>query len=173
MDTGPELEPREPDTAVEQHLKDREQELAATTHRSHTERLGHFVRWCGKNGTTNLNDVSGRDVNHHRIWRSEGIKRVTFKTRLDTLRVFLRWAASIDAVHPDLPDKAQSPTLPKNANPTVTTSSASSVTILERRNSPDKYLLSPDHERTTRRHASGTPLVRGTQSVYLSERAAT
>lgn len=116
MTTGPELEPIEPDTAVELYLKDREGELAKQTHRSHDERLGHFVRWCEQNDIANLNDVSGRDVNRYKIWRSEGIKRVTLKTKLDTLRVFLRWAAGIDAVHPDLPDKVQSPTLARGEN---------------------------------------------------------
>lgn len=114
--TGPQFEPIEPDTAVELYLKDRKDELAKNTHRSHKERLGHFVRWCGESDITNLNDVSGRDVNRYKIWRSDGIKRVTLKTKLDTLRVFLRWAANIDAVHPDLPDKVQSPTLARGEN---------------------------------------------------------
>ena len=39
---------------------------------------------------------------------------------IDTLRVFLRWAVSIDAVDPELPDKVQSPSLRKGENEKTT-----------------------------------------------------
>ncbi|WP_231751235.1 site-specific integrase [Halogeometricum sp. CBA1124] len=112
----PQLEPIEPDTAVELYLADRESELSKQTHRTHRGRLKLFLEWCAENDIDNLNDLTGRDTNRYKIRRSKSIKNVTLKSYMDTLRVFLRWATGIDAVHPELPDKVQSPSLQRGEN---------------------------------------------------------
>ncbi len=118
--TEPLLEPIEPDTAVELYLTERESELAKQTLRTHRGRLKPFLEWCEDNDIDNLNDLTGRDTRRYKIWKSESIKNVTLKSYMDTLRVFLRWAVDIDAVHPDLPDKVQSPSLRKGENEKTT-----------------------------------------------------
>jgi site-specific recombinase XerC len=118
--TEPQLEPIEPDTAVDLYLTERKSELSKQTLRSHRGRLSTFVSWCEEDGIENLNNLSGRDARRYKIWRSDGIKTVTLKTQIDTLRVFLRWGTTIDAVHPDVPDKVQSPTLQAGQNEKTT-----------------------------------------------------
>lgn len=112
----PQLEPIEPDTAVELYLTERKSELSKQTLRTHKGRLKLFLDWCAENDIDNLNDLTGRDTNRYKIWRSKEIKNVTLKSYIDTLRVFLRWATGIDAVHPELPNKVQSPTLQRGEN---------------------------------------------------------
>ncbi|TMT85810.1 site-specific integrase [Haloterrigena sp. H1] len=116
----PQLEPIEPDTAVEMYLTDRKNELAKQTLRSHKGRLKPFRIWCEDNGINDLNDLSARDTRRYKIWQSESINNVTLKSYMDTLRVFLRWSADIDAVHPDLPEKVQSPSLRRGENEKTT-----------------------------------------------------
>jgi site-specific recombinase XerC len=70
-----------------------------------------------REGLDDLNDLTGRAVRRFRIWRSsQGVSRVTLKSNLDTLRVFVRWCESIDAVTEGLHDKIQSPRLKRGEN---------------------------------------------------------
>ena len=112
------LEPIGPETALEMYLTDRENEVAQATLYSHRSRLSHFARWCDENEVGNLNQLTGRMLHQYRLWRrDEGdITVVTEKTQMDTLRVFIRWLESIDAVEPDLHTKVLSPTLSPGDN---------------------------------------------------------
>ena len=112
------LEPMEPETALELYLAERETELAEATIYSHRSRLGHFVRWCEKRSIDNLNDLTGRRLHEYRIWRrSDGeLSKASEKTQMDTLRIFVRWLGTIDAVDPDLHVKVRLPDLAPEDN---------------------------------------------------------
>ena len=62
-----ELEPIDPETALDLYLADKETEFAKATHRSHGSRLGHFVRWCDERDITNLNELTGRRLQEYRL----------------------------------------------------------------------------------------------------------
>lgn len=55
----------------------------------------------------NLNDLSGRDIQQFQIWRKEDadLKPTTMRNHLCSLRVFLKWAAAIEALPENLYDK--------------------------------------------------------------------
>ena len=113
------LEPIDPERALELYIADRENSVAQATIYSHRSRLGHFVRWCNEEADiSNLNDLSGRKLHEFRIWRRmEGdLSPATEKTQMDTLRVFVKWLESIDAVEQDLHTKVLSPTLSGDDN---------------------------------------------------------
>ncbi|GAB3695519.1 tyrosine-type recombinase/integrase [Halorubrum pallidum] len=112
------LEPIDPETAVELYLADRETEVAKATLYSHSSRLGHFVRWCDEEDIENLNELSGRTLHEYRLWRRrEGdLAPATEKTQMDTIRVFVKWLESIDAVVDDLHTKVRSPVLRDGQN---------------------------------------------------------
>lgn len=114
------LEPITPDDALNLYLKDREGELSKQTHRTHNSRLSFFLEWCDEDGLDDLNNLSGRDVRRYRIWRGDSITQVTLKSYMDTLRVFLRWCETINAVPEGLADKVQSPRLGKGENEKTT-----------------------------------------------------
>ncbi|EMA68807.1 integrase domain-containing protein SAM domain-containing protein [Halorubrum aidingense JCM 13560] len=114
----PILEPIEPTDAVDLYLMEKKSEVSQWTHYSHGSRLGHFLRWCAEQGVDNLNDITGRDLKRYKLWRRDDgdINNVTLKTQMDTLRVFIRWCESIDAVSPDLSTKVESPDLDYDDN---------------------------------------------------------
>lgn len=58
------LEPIDPQTAVELYLADRETELRRSTINAHRSRLRLFVHWCEERDITNLN---GRLLHEYRI----------------------------------------------------------------------------------------------------------
>jgi len=110
------LIPIAPREAVELYIDDIQAGKSSATVRSHESRLSHFTQWCEDpdlGDIENMNNVTGRHTHRFKLWRRNegGINRVTEKTQIDTLRVFLRFAASIDAVPEDLPPKVLSPTL--------------------------------------------------------------
>jgi integrase len=107
------LEPIHPETAVELYLNDRESELSKRSQYGHKSRLGHFIRWCDEQDIENINQLSGRDLHRFRLWRrSDGdLAPISEKTQMDTLRVFIRWCATIDAVPSDLHAKVVSPSM--------------------------------------------------------------
>lgn len=115
-----ELEPIAPDEARQLYLDHRQREVSAATLRSHKSRLKHFVRWCNdEKSIDNLNDLTGRTLHEYRLWRRNfngGIKPVTEKTQMDTLRVFIRFLETIDGVRQDLSEKVQSPDLGSKEN---------------------------------------------------------
>jgi site-specific recombinase XerD len=113
------LEPIEPEAALELYLKDKKQQSAQSTIRSHKSRLGHFTDWCHEESINNMNGLSARKLHEFRIWRRSDPRdpnNVTMKTQLDTLRVFIRWCESIDAVPEGLAEKILSPDLDKHEN---------------------------------------------------------
>lgn len=101
------LEPIEPRTARELFLDYKANNCADSTVYNLRYRLKPFVEWCEENDVDNLNDISGRDVQTYRLWRKEtsDINKVTMRMHMSSLRVFLKWAASIEAVDENLYDK--------------------------------------------------------------------
>lgn len=111
-----ELEPITPDDAIELYLTDKQNEFADATLRSHRSRLNYFRDWCSEQDITNLNKISGRSLHRYRLWRRDtgGLAPISEKTQMDTLRVFIRWCETIDAVRPDLSTQVVSPSIDEN-----------------------------------------------------------
>jgi len=112
------LEPIDPETALDLYLTDKETDLADASLKAHKYRLQHFVRWCDQEDIENLNVLSGRKLHEYRLWRREDgdLSKVSEKTQMDTLRVFIRWLESIDGVEQDLSEKVLSPSITPDEN---------------------------------------------------------
>lgn len=108
-----ELEPLHPEEAVSWYLDDRSSELNHATLTSHRARLTTFAEWLVDRDVDNLNDLSGRDLSRYKTWRGDGLQKASLKGQLATVRVFLRWAASVDAVPELLYEKVQLPSMSK------------------------------------------------------------
>jgi len=101
------LDPIKPDTAVQMYIDSRRHELADATIQAHKYRLKQFVKWCEAEAIDNLNNLGGRDLHRFRVKRREddGLANASMKGQLATLRMFLRFCATIDAVEVDLDEK--------------------------------------------------------------------
>lgn len=109
MKNPDDLEPLEPEEAVEMYKNHRRGEVSKATLQSHGYRLKHFVNWCSDEDITNLNNVGGRDIHRFRLWRSEQVNQTTLKSQMDTLRVLVRFCESIDGCRDGLAESIQSP----------------------------------------------------------------
>ena len=107
------LEPIDPETAVELYIAEREADAAASTVRSHRSRLNQFIRWCDERDIENLNELTGRTLHEYRLWRRNdgNLAKASLNCQMDTLRVFVRFLGTIDGVHQDLHEKVRSPDL--------------------------------------------------------------
>lgn len=114
--TETELKPIAPTDALEWYLEDKESEYSEKTLEAHEYRLGHFLRWCDKTGIENLNEIDGRKVHRFKTWRTNegGLNRVSQRTQLSSLRVFLTWCSDIDAVAPHVAEQVQVPSVDKH-----------------------------------------------------------
>lgn len=107
------LDPLNPEAAVDLYLDHRQDEVSDATMQSHEYRLRAFLDWCEENDITNMNELGGRDLHAYRVDRRDdsNLKPVTLQGQLSTLRVFLRFCASIDAVPEGLAAKVLLPTV--------------------------------------------------------------
>lgn len=112
------LEPIDPETALELYLKDKQNELAEASLTGKKYRLQHFVRWCYEQGIENMNTPTGRQLHEYRLWRRDDgdLNKVSEKTQMDTLRVFVRWLEAVDGVEQDLSQKVLSPAITPDEN---------------------------------------------------------
>lgn len=139
---SPDLVPISPSEARDLHLEAMEDDSADWTQTSHRSHLRAFVEWCrDEGGIGDMNDLNGRDLYEFRIWRREGgysrgqdepLAPKTLDSALTTLRSFLRFCASIEAVPEDLYEKVPLPGLSKDEEVSDSTISPERVpTILE------------------------------------------
>lgn len=106
-------EPISPERALELYLDHRRNEVARQTLVSHESRINKLVNWCEEQGIGNTNKLTGRDLYEYRIWRRNdgNLVKTSEKTQMATIRVFIRFLESIEAVEPDLHTKVQLPSL--------------------------------------------------------------
>jgi len=109
------LIPMEPDEGVDRFLAHRRPRWRDATYNNAVHRLGVFLDYCGTAGIEDLNDLTGRDLSDFVAWRRDQIAPITLQKQLTTIRVFLRWCASTDAVRDGLAEKLQAPELPDGA----------------------------------------------------------
>lgn len=104
------LEPIAPSEAVNLYLNHREPELSEKSIQNHRYRLNSFLEWCHEAGIENMNDLSGRDLHRFRSWRQDqDVATITLRSQLATLRVFLEFCATIDAVEQGLRERVLLP----------------------------------------------------------------
>lgn len=108
-----ELEPLEPERGVELYLRQRQDDAADSTLKAHEYRLSHFIRWCDEEGIGNLNDLTGRRLFEYRIWRRDDgdLNTTSVRTQLSTLRAFIKFLETIDAVPQNLHEDVALPAL--------------------------------------------------------------
>jgi integrase len=113
-----ELEPIDPETALELYIAEKETSVADATVASHKSRLSFLLRWCEERDIENLNELTGRKLQEFRLWRRNvgDLTKVSVKTQMDTLRVFVKWLESVDAVEQDLHKKVRSPDITPREN---------------------------------------------------------
>lgn len=110
-----EYEPVTAEEAVELYLTEREENGAASsTITTHDSRLSFFVEWFADETEYDyLWELSGLDFRRYRTWRfaerEHDYSVDTVRGQLGTLRKFIRWCVSVDAVPDELPSKIQSP----------------------------------------------------------------
>lgn len=105
------LEPLAPEQGQRLFLDHKATDCTESTVRNHRYRTNSFIEWCEEEGIEDLNELSGRDIQQYRLWRKEtsDINNLTLRMNMSTLRVFLKWAGTIEAVPENLYTKVMVP----------------------------------------------------------------
>jgi site-specific recombinase XerD len=110
------LQPVPPRDAVDLYIDTRQSDLSKSTIENQRYRLNSFVEFCETNGIETLDQLTGRHLHEFRVWRRDGesehygpVNNVTLQGILQTLRVFLEFAASIDAVESGMRERVLLP----------------------------------------------------------------
>ncbi|WP_415381612.1 tyrosine-type recombinase/integrase [Halosimplex sp. TS25] len=135
MSTDPtDLEPIEPRTAQKLYLDHKASQYSVKTVRAHRYRTNHFIEWCDIEDIDNMNDLTGRSIQRYRLWRQDtgDLAKITLNQQMSTIRVFLKWAGSIEAVAANLYDKVMVPRVtPEEERRDETLSTEEASTILD------------------------------------------
>lgn len=107
-----------PERAIEMYLADRSQDLRQSSLQTHRSALNFFERWLNTQEIENLNDLTGRQLHHYRIWRREDaptktdvLAKATEQTQQRVVRQFIRYCGQVDAVPCNLYTKVRVPTV--------------------------------------------------------------
>ena len=98
--------------AIPMYLSDR-MDLRERTKETQGYRLKQFREWAESEGVDDLDELTGRDLaryRHHRV-EEQGVAPMTVRGNSYTLRSFLRFCESIDAVEDGLAAKVRIPAL--------------------------------------------------------------
>ena len=108
------LEAIDPRTARELFIDHKQGGVADATLQNYRYHLNPFVEWCDQENIDNLNDLTGRDMQQYRLWRKKtsNLRLMSVKNHMSTMRVFLKWCASVEDVPSDLYDKILIPRVP-------------------------------------------------------------
>lgn len=110
------LDPIDPSNALELYLADKEGTLARSSIRSHRWRVSTFVEWLNERGITNMNELTGRLVKEFQLEGRQAGEWApsTENSMMNTIRVFIRWCESIEAVESGLSERVQPQTISAN-----------------------------------------------------------
>lgn len=101
-----------PEQAVEDFLNEREGEVSEASHRNYKYALKELIQFCEDNGIEVVGDLHGYHLKQYKLRRrGQGIKEVTLKNNLSTLRVFLRWCEQAELVDRGFAELVQLPNL--------------------------------------------------------------
>jgi len=120
--TDNDIDPTKPQGAVNMYFRSCRDELRGKTCRKRKTCLDAFVRWCDEDDLDNLNKLTECDIQGFCEWRKNGdgdnyseVKNITLRSNLATLRVFLEYAANIDAVEKGMRERFMLPDVGKEA----------------------------------------------------------
>lgn len=99
------LEPLTPEDGKSLYLESRSDELADRSLELHEKHITSFATWCASNGIDNMNDVTARSVHEYRLAIRDGFAQSTLSIYLSTVRQFVRFCESVDAVHDGVAEK--------------------------------------------------------------------
>ena len=109
------IDPLDPAQAVQMYLTERETDLSGSSHDNHRLYLSHFIDWCDREEIDNMGDLTGRDLFEFRQYRADDLAQSSLQTQISTLRIFIRFCESLDAVEPGLHEKILVPPRPMNS----------------------------------------------------------
>lgn len=92
------LKPTPPRDAVERYLREKQGEITSKTYYNYRTTLNQFLDWCDENEIRDMNDLDSELIDRFKEHRLSHVKTITAKNDMSTIRNFIKYSASIQAV---------------------------------------------------------------------------
>ena len=103
------LKPTPPKDAANRYLRDVEGHITDKTHYNYSNSLRRFLEWCDEKGITDMNDLDSELIDQFKEWRLQDVKPITAKNDMATVKNFIEYAATIQAVPAGMSDLIRIP----------------------------------------------------------------
>jgi len=105
------LKPTPPRDAVKRYLRDRKGEITDKTYYNYSTTLKRFIEWCEETEITDMNDLDSELIDRFKEWRLEDVKPITAKNDMGTIKNFIEYCATIQAVPRGMGDLIRIPSV--------------------------------------------------------------
>lgn len=109
-----ELKPTPPRDAMNRYLKEKRAHVTDKTLYNYSTATGQFVDWLEDNGHTDLRDVDSDVVDQFKEYRLENVKAITARNDMRTVKNFIEFCESIQAVPVGLNELIRIPKVSKD-----------------------------------------------------------
>jgi site-specific recombinase XerD len=109
VSTRTDLQPLSPEEAARFWRESKMDELADATLELQGRHIDQFTDWLIDEDITDLREVSARTVHRFRLAIKSDLSQSTLSQRIGTVRRFLRFCTSLDAVHPETVERIDVP----------------------------------------------------------------
>jgi site-specific recombinase XerD len=109
------LQPLAPADAVRLWIESHVDDWAVATRDLQSYHVEEFTDWLTDDGVDDMRDVSARTVHRFRLEIKNDLAQATLSQRISTVRRFLKFCVSVDAVAPSVPERIEIPKRDGNA----------------------------------------------------------
>lgn len=110
------LESLEPAKAKSLYLESRSDELANRSLELHEKHIGSFVDWyTDTSADADMNDLTARTVHEYKLYIKDGFAQSTLSIYLSTVRQFVKFCESLNAVNSGVAERIVLPDRDRNA----------------------------------------------------------
>lgn len=103
------LKPTPPEDAANRYLRDVEGHISDKTYYNYSTTVCQFLDWCEERGIQDMNDLDSDLIDQFKEYRLQSVKPITAKNDMSTIRNFIEYAATIQAVPVGLSDLIRIP----------------------------------------------------------------
>lgn len=94
---------------MNRYLRDVEGHITDKTQYNYATSLRRLLEWCDEKGITDMNDLDSELIDQFKEWRLQDVKPITAKNDMATVKNFIEYAATIQAVPAGLSDLIRIP----------------------------------------------------------------
>lgn len=108
------LKPTPPKDAANRYLRNVEGHVTDKTYYNYSTTITRFLEWCDETGIDDMNDLDSELIDRFKEWRLQDVQPITARNDMRTIKNFIEYSATIQAVPAGISDLIQIPKVSKD-----------------------------------------------------------